>query len=46
MSLHADYQKLEPGDEIRIFEIDGSAFNMGMFYISTDITFLILKRKF
>ncbi|EMP8907352.1 phage minor tail protein L, partial [Klebsiella variicola] len=29
MSLHADYQKLEPGDEIRIFEIDGSAFNMG-----------------
>ena len=29
MSLHADYQKLEPGDEIRLFEIDGSAFNMG-----------------
>lgn len=28
MSLHADYQKLEPGDEIRLFEIDGSAFNM------------------
>lgn len=29
MSLHADYQKLEPGDEIRLFEIDGSVFNMG-----------------
>lgn len=29
MSLHADYQKLEPGDEVRLFEIDGSAFNMG-----------------
>lgn len=29
MSLHADYQKLEPGDEIRLFEIDGSDFNMG-----------------
>ncbi|HBR4365118.1 phage minor tail protein L [Klebsiella oxytoca] len=29
MSLHADYQKLDPGDEIRLFEIDGSAFNMG-----------------
>lgn len=29
MSLHADYQKLEPGDEIRLFEIDGSAFKEG-----------------
>ena len=29
MSLNANYQKLEPGDEIRLFEIDGRAFNMG-----------------
>ncbi|QLO37306.1 phage minor tail protein L [Klebsiella sp. RHBSTW-00484] len=29
MSLNADYQKLEPGDSIRLFEIDGRAFNMG-----------------
>lgn len=29
MSLNADYQKLEPGDAIRLFEIDGRAFNMG-----------------
>ena len=29
MSLNSDYQKLEPGDSIRLFEIDGRAFNMG-----------------
>ncbi|EIW8607966.1 phage minor tail protein L [Klebsiella aerogenes] len=28
MSLNADYQKLEPGDSIRLFEIDGRSFNM------------------
>ncbi|MGQ7190028.1 phage minor tail protein L, partial [Escherichia sp. HC-CC] len=26
MSLNADYQKLEPGDEVRLFEVDGTAF--------------------
>ncbi|MGQ7121842.1 phage minor tail protein L, partial [Escherichia sp. HC-CC4] len=25
MSLNADYQKLEPGDEVRLFEVDGTA---------------------
>ncbi|MEG5304793.1 phage minor tail protein L [Enterobacter kobei] len=29
MSLNADYQKLEPGSEVRLFEVDGSAFGMG-----------------
>lgn len=26
MSLNANYQKLEPGDEVRLTEIDGTAF--------------------
>ncbi|HBX2464942.1 TPA: phage minor tail protein L, partial [Klebsiella pneumoniae] len=26
MSLNANYQKLEPGDEVRLLEIDGQAF--------------------
>ena len=29
MSLNADYQKLEPGSEVRLFEEDGSAFGVG-----------------
>ncbi|MFV5328862.1 phage minor tail protein L, partial [Enterobacter roggenkampii] len=28
MSLHADYQKLEPGNEVRLFSVDGTAFGM------------------
>jgi lambda family phage minor tail protein L len=28
MSLHSDYQKLEPGREVRLFEVDGSAFGV------------------
>lgn len=28
MSLNADYQKLEPGSEVRLFEVDGSAFGV------------------
>ncbi|WHP32842.1 phage minor tail protein L [Trabulsiella odontotermitis] len=28
MSLNADYQKLEPGNEIRLFEVDGTAFGV------------------
>ncbi|MCV5533263.1 phage minor tail protein L, partial [Escherichia coli] len=26
MSLNADYQKLEPGNEVRLFSVDGTAF--------------------
>ncbi|WP_368301775.1 phage minor tail protein L [Kluyvera sichuanensis] len=29
MSLNADYQKLEPGSEVRLFEVDGSDFGVG-----------------
>ncbi|MDW3780577.1 phage minor tail protein L [Kluyvera cryocrescens] len=29
MSINADYQKLEPGNEIRLFEVDGTAFGTG-----------------
>lgn len=28
MSLNADYQKLEPGNEVRLFSVDGTAFGM------------------
>ncbi|EMA9641323.1 phage minor tail protein L, partial [Klebsiella pneumoniae] len=28
MSLNANYQKLEPGDEVRLLEIDGQAFGL------------------
>jgi len=28
MSLHADYQKLEPGNEVRLFSVDGTVFGM------------------
>ncbi len=28
MSLHSDYQKLEPGNEVRLIEIDGTAFGI------------------
>ena len=28
MSLNADYQKLEPGNEVRIFSVDGTEFGM------------------
>lgn len=28
MSLNADYQKLEPGSEVRLFEVDGRAFGV------------------
>ncbi|MEG1464908.1 MAG: phage minor tail protein L [Hafnia sp.] len=28
MSLHSDYQKLEPGNTVRLFEVDGSAFGL------------------
>jgi phage-related protein len=28
MSLNADYQKLEPGNDIRLIEVDGTAFGM------------------
>lgn len=28
MSLNANYQKLEPGDEVRLLEIDGLAFGL------------------
>lgn len=28
MSLNADYQKLEPGNDVRLFEVDGSAFGV------------------
>ena len=29
MSINSDYQKLEPGDEIRLYEVDGTAFGTG-----------------
>ncbi|WP_437888347.1 phage minor tail protein L [Phytobacter sp. V91] len=29
MSLNSDYQKLEPGNEIRLYEVDGTAFGVG-----------------
>lgn len=29
MSLNADYQKLEPGDGVRLFEVDGTSFGAG-----------------
>lgn len=29
MSLNEDYQKLEPGDEVRLYEVDGTAFGTG-----------------
>ena len=29
MSLNSDYQKLEPGNAIRLFEVDGTAFGTG-----------------
>lgn len=29
MSLNSDYQKLEPGNEIRLIEIDGTSFGVG-----------------
>ena len=29
MSLNNDYQKLEPGNEIRLFEVDGTSFGVG-----------------
>ncbi|MQJ26609.1 phage minor tail protein L, partial [Escherichia coli] len=29
MSLNADFQKLEPGDVVRLFEVDGTAFGTG-----------------
>jgi len=28
MNLNSDYQKLEPGDEVRLIEVDGTAFGM------------------
>ncbi|WP_058911139.1 phage minor tail protein L [Entomohabitans teleogrylli] len=28
MSLHRDYQKLEPGNTVRLFDVDGSAFGI------------------
>lgn len=28
MSLNSDYQKLEPGNEIRLYEVDGTAFGV------------------
>ena len=28
MSLNADYQKLEPGNHVRLFSVDGTAFGM------------------
>ena len=29
MSLNSDYQKLEPGNTVRLFEVDGTAFGTG-----------------
>lgn len=29
MSLNSDYQKLEPGNEVRLFSVDGTAFGTG-----------------
>ncbi len=29
MSINSDYQKLEPGDTVRLFEVDGTAFGTG-----------------
>ncbi|QLR43681.1 phage minor tail protein L [Enterobacter sp. RHBSTW-00994] len=29
MSLNADYQKLEPGNVVRLFDVDGTAFGVG-----------------
>lgn len=29
MSLNADFQKLKPGDVVRLFEVDGTAFGTG-----------------
>jgi len=29
MSLNSDYQKLEPGDEVRLYEVDGTTFGTG-----------------
>ena len=29
MRLNSDYQKLEPGNEIRLYEVDGTAFGVG-----------------
>ncbi|HBV0977941.1 TPA: phage minor tail protein L, partial [Citrobacter freundii] len=28
MSLNSDYQKLEPGNVVRLFDVDGSAFGV------------------
>ncbi len=45
MSLNANYQKLEPGDEVRLLEIDGRRLAWTRFCISTAITFPILQPK-
>ncbi|STS10769.1 phage minor tail protein L [Ewingella americana] len=29
MSINSDYQKLEPGNTIRLYEVDGTAFGTG-----------------
>ena len=29
MSINSDYQKLEPGNKVRLFEVDGTAFGVG-----------------
>ncbi|MGK9518010.1 phage minor tail protein L, partial [Salmonella enterica subsp. enterica] len=29
MSINSDYQKLEPGNTVRLFEVDGTAFGVG-----------------
>ncbi len=33
MSLNANYQKLEPGDEVRLLEIDGLAFGLDEVFV-------------
>jgi hypothetical protein len=46
MSLHADYQKLEPGMKSGFLKLTVVLLIWGMFYISTDITFRTQPRKF
>lgn len=45
MSLNANYQKLEPGDEVRLLEIDGQAFGLDEVLYFHGYNVLILQPK-
>ena len=38
MSLNSDYQKLEPGNVVRLFDVDGTAFGVSDVSASTPTT--------